>query len=116
MRTKSNGSKHSLSFEKNANVDRAKEAAYISIRKFIKEVTLGDYTFCFDEHTEEVLFFIRFETILTLDLFTTQKFYSDLKQNWKNAEFEVVDDRLLGENTFPQIAYASRMFRLKNLK
>lgn len=103
----------SLCFDKSINVCRAKEAMNLSIHNFMFEILLLKWVCGFDANTGDVLFFIPTNSFRKYGKRKMGLFLTDLKNNWGNAGFEIIEERLLPSGEHPRVDFPSIFYRLK---
>lgn len=104
-----------LCFGKSKNVDRANNAYCKTSRNFYVIYNFapsGKIISAFDKDTGDVFFFFADDLVSPIN-YIGKKFIKELKANWKEAGFEIIEEKTYPAYTYPRINYNSLCFRLR---
>lgn len=88
-----NGLLDNLCFGKNQNTKRAHEAFKCTLRKEKFLCVLIEFNYGFDVDTEDVIYFLPLEDLDKIDQNLKQDFLADIRENWTNAGFKIVEEK-----------------------
>lgn len=109
------GMKDNLCFGENENTKRADAAFSITMRKFMCDVNVGGYTMGYDEDTGDVLYFFPLYDIGEWRKEDRERYFADAIKNWKDASFEIVEQKEMSGEEYFHVGFESLFFRLKSL-
>ena len=107
------GMNDSLSFEENADVERANDVLDMVNKKngyILRGLTCG-----FDEDTGDVLFFLPAEDFLHISKERKEAFFDALKKAWQDAKFKVLHKEKIDGDVYFHVGFCSYFFRLKSV-
>ena len=110
-----NGMKDNLCFDENENKERADEALNITLRKQEFWCFISGCTHGFDVDTGDVLYFFPLLDIKRLKEEDKKRFLDDIKKNWVDANFEILEEKELAGDEYFHVGFRSLFFRLKSL-
>lgn len=109
------GMKDNLCFDENENTKRADAAFSITMKKFMWDVNVGGYTSGYDEDTGDVLYFFPLYDIGKWKKEDRERYFADAIKNWKDANFEIAEQKEISGEEYFHVGFASLFFRLKSL-
>jgi len=110
-----NGMKDNVCFAENQNTLRAKEAMDITLRKEKFYRVLSGWTDGYDIDTGDVLYFFPLHDLYNLGEERKKKFLENIKKNWIDAKFEIIEEKELAGDEYFHVGFCSLFFRLKSL-
>lgn len=116
MKMKS-GMKDNLCFDRNENTKRAEDAFSSTIKKFLytEDICVRGYTMGYDKDTGDILYFFYLYDICKWKNEDRERYFADAIKNWKDANFEIVEQRKVSGEEYFDVVSDSLLFRLKSL-
>lgn len=110
-----NRRKGKLCFEENENTKRADEAFRSTMKKFMLDIDIGGYTWGYDEDNGDILYFFPLFEISTWKEEDRERYFAVAIKNWKDANFEIAEQKELSGGEYFHVGFDSLFFRLKSL-
>lgn len=106
--------KTTLRFDISPNVERSLVATMKSLEKFI-DLCISEFSCGFEAESNDVLYFFPLKYLIGFDPSYIDQFFSDLKNNWNAAAFEIVEETNGTGHEFFNVGFPNKTFRLKSI-